>query len=190
MKLKELREKKQLTQAAFAKKLGVKTAVISAIETGKKEVTDEIAAKAKEVFNVAVETAAKAEKKVKKQVKTAAKDAKAKATKGTKAKKAEVKAAPAKASSMSKAELIKKVAEENKLTQKAAAAAVNTIFDTIVETVATKEQVSLFGFGTFSVKHRDARQGRNPATGETIEIAASETPVFKAAKAFKEKVNE
>ena len=51
------------------------------------------------------------------------------------------------------------------------------------------EPVALLGFGTFSCKHRDARQGRNPANGETIDIAASNTPVFKAAKVFKDKVN-
>ena len=51
------------------------------------------------------------------------------------------------------------------------------------------EPVSLFGFGTFNCKHRDERTGRNPATGEAITIAASNTPVFKPAKAFKEKVN-
>ena len=73
---------------------------------------------------------------------------------------------------MNKTELVKKVAAENALSQKQAAAVVDC-----------------FGFGTFSVKHRDARQGRNPATGEAMEFAASNTPVFKAGKAFKEKVN-
>ena len=82
---------------------------------------------------------------------------------------------------MNKTELVKKVAAENALSQKQAAA--------VVDTVAAGEPVALLGFGTFSVKHRDARQGRNPATGEAMEFAASDTPVFKAGKAFKEKVN-
>ena len=84
---------------------------------------------------------------------------------------------------MNKTELVKKVAAENALTQKAAAAVVDSVLNSIVE------PVSLLGFGTFSCRHRDARQGRNPATGEAMEFAASNTPVFKAGKAFKEKVN-
>ena len=90
---------------------------------------------------------------------------------------------------MNKTELIKKVAAENGLTQKAAAAAVDSVLNGIMDSLAAREPVSLFGFGSFSCKHRDARQGRNPANGETIDIAASNTPVFKAAKAFKDKVN-
>ncbi len=89
---------------------------------------------------------------------------------------------------MNKNELTKKVAEQNDLTVKAASAVVDSVLNTIMDTVAAGEEVQLFGFGSFSVKHRDAREGRNPATGETITIAASDTPVFKAAKAFKEKV--
>ena len=90
---------------------------------------------------------------------------------------------------MNKTELVKKVAAENELTQKAAAAAVDSVLNAIQDTLVAGESVSLLGFGTFSVKHRDARQGRNPATGEAMEFAASNTPVFKAGKAFKEKVN-
>ena len=90
---------------------------------------------------------------------------------------------------MNKTELIKKVAAENGLTQKAAAAAVDSVLNGIMDSLAAREPVSLFGFGSFSCKHRDARQGRNPANGEVIEIAAGNTPVFKAAKAFKDKVN-
>ena len=88
---------------------------------------------------------------------------------------------------MNKTELIKKVAAENALSQKQAAAVVDSVLNTVV--VAAGEPVAILGFGTFSVKHRDARQGRNPATGEAMEFAASDTPVFKAGKAFKEKVN-
>ena len=90
---------------------------------------------------------------------------------------------------MNKTELIKKVAAENALSQKQAAAVVDSVLSSVVDSVAAGDAVALFGFGTFSVKHRDARQGRNPATGETMEFAASNTPVFKAGKAFKQKVN-
>ena len=90
---------------------------------------------------------------------------------------------------MNKNELIKKVAAENDLSQKAAAAVVDSVLNGIVDSLAAREPVTLFGFGSFSCKHRDAREGRNPANGETIRIAASNTPVFKPAKAFKDKVN-
>ena len=90
---------------------------------------------------------------------------------------------------MNKTELIKKVAVENELTQKQAAAVVDSVLNGIMDSLAAREPVTLFGFGNFSCKHRDTRQGRNPANGETIEIAASNTPVFKPAKAFKDKVN-
>ncbi len=90
---------------------------------------------------------------------------------------------------MNKTDLVKKVAAENDLSQKAAAAVVDSVLNSIVDSLAAREPVSLFGFGTFSCRHREARQGRNPATGEAMEFAASNTPVFKAGKAFKEKVN-
>ena len=90
---------------------------------------------------------------------------------------------------MNKTELIKKVAAENELSQKAAAAVVDSVFNGIMNSLAAREPVAIAGFGTFSCKHRDARQGRNPANGAVIDIAASNTPVFKAGKAFKAKVN-
>ena len=90
---------------------------------------------------------------------------------------------------MNKTELIKKVAAENGLTQKQAVAVVDSVLNGIMDSLAAREPVTLFGFGNFSCKHRGARQGRNPANGEVIEIAASNTPVFKPAKAFKDKVN-
>ena len=90
---------------------------------------------------------------------------------------------------MTRTELIKKVAEKNGMEVKDASKVVDSVLNTVADTVAAGEPVSLLGFGTFSIKHRDARQGRNPATGETVEFAASNTPVFKAGKAFKEKVN-
>ena len=90
---------------------------------------------------------------------------------------------------MNKTELVKKVAAENELTLKAAAAVVDSVLNSIVDTLAAGEAASLLGFGTFSVKHREARMGRNPATGKAMKFAASNTPVFKAGKAFKDKVN-
>ena len=90
---------------------------------------------------------------------------------------------------MNKTQLVKKVAEASGLTPKQATAAVESVLSTIVDTVASGENVALLGFGTFEKKHRDARTGRNPATGKEIKIPASNTPVFKAGKAFKDKVN-
>ena len=90
---------------------------------------------------------------------------------------------------MTKAELVKKVAADNGLTLKMAAA-VDSVLGAVVDTVAAGEKVSLIGFGTFEKKHRGVRVGRNPATGEAMEFAASDTPVFKAGKAFKDKVNQ
>ena len=87
---------------------------------------------------------------------------------------------------MNKTELVKKVAAENELSQKQAAAVVDCVLGAVVDTVAAGESVALFGFGTFSLKHRDARQGRNPATGEPTEIAAKRVPTFKAGKGFKD----
>ena len=89
---------------------------------------------------------------------------------------------------MNKTQLIKKVAEASGITVKEATSVVENVFSAIVDTVAAGEPVAVLGFGTFK-KHRDARTGRNPATGEAMEFAASDTPVFKAGKAFKEKVN-
>ena len=90
---------------------------------------------------------------------------------------------------MNKTELIKKVAAENKLSQKAAAAVVDSVLNGIVDSLVAREPVSLLGFGTFSCRHHDARTGRNPATGEAMDFAAGNTPIFKPSKAFKDKVN-
>ena len=88
---------------------------------------------------------------------------------------------------MTKAELINAVAGTG-LTRKAADAAVNAVFESIGDALAKGESFSLIGFGTFSVKERAARNGRNPRTGETVKISASKVPVFKAGKTLKEKV--
>ena len=90
---------------------------------------------------------------------------------------------------MNKTELTRKVAAENGLSQKAAAVVVDSVLNTIVDSLAAREPVSLAGFGTFTCRHRAAREGRNPATGEAMSFAASNTPIFKAGKAFKDKVN-
>ena len=90
---------------------------------------------------------------------------------------------------MNKTELVKKVAAETEMTQKQAAAALESVLGAIQDAVAAGDSVSLIGFGTFSLKCREAHEGRNPATGETMTFAASKTPVFKAGKALKDSVN-
>ena len=89
---------------------------------------------------------------------------------------------------MNKTELINKIAEDAKLTNKDAATALDATLTTITDTLAAGDSVVLIGFGTFAVKERPAREGKNPRTGETVKIAASKVPAFKAGKALKEKV--
>jgi DNA-binding protein HU-beta len=89
---------------------------------------------------------------------------------------------------MNKTELVKAVAEQAELTQKDAAKAVDALIETISETLAKEEKIQLIGFGTFEVRERSARKGRNPQTGEEIEIAASKVPAFKPGKELKEAV--
>ena len=89
---------------------------------------------------------------------------------------------------MNKTELVKAVAEQAELTQKDAAKAVDALIETISETLAKEEKIQLIGFGTFEVRERSARKGRNPQTGEEIEIAASKAPAFKPGKELKEAV--
>ena len=89
---------------------------------------------------------------------------------------------------MNKTELVAAVAEKADLSKKEADAAVKAFIDSVAEELKKGEKVQLVGFGTFEVSERAARQGRNPQTGETIEIAASKTPRFKAGKALKDLV--
>ncbi|WP_100405287.1 HU family DNA-binding protein [Bacillus solitudinis] len=89
---------------------------------------------------------------------------------------------------MNKTELINGVAERSQLSKKDAGSAVNAVFDLITESMATGETVQLIGFGNFEVRERAARKGRNPQTGEEIDIAATKTPAFKAGKQLKEAV--
>lgn len=89
---------------------------------------------------------------------------------------------------MNKTELIAAIAEKAELTKKDSDAAVNAIFETISTALAGGDKVQLAGFGTFEVRERPARTGRNPQTKEEIEIPASRTAVFKAGKALKDAV--
>lgn len=90
---------------------------------------------------------------------------------------------------MNKTELINAMSEKMGTTKKAATEAIESFVETVVETVTTGEEVNISGLGKFSVVERAEREGRNPATGETITIAASKAPKFKAGKAFKDAVN-
>ncbi len=89
---------------------------------------------------------------------------------------------------MTKKELVAYVAEKTNLSKKDAEVAVNAVFDGITEALKTGSKVQLVGFGSFEVKERAARMGKNPATGEAIEIPAGKTPVFKAGKALKDTI--
>jgi DNA-binding protein HU-beta len=89
---------------------------------------------------------------------------------------------------VNKAELISAVAEKSELTKKDAEKAVNAIVSVISDALANNERVQLVGFGTFEVRERAERKGRNPQTKEEIIIPASKAPVFKAGKALKESV--
>ena len=80
------------------------------------------------------------------------------------------------------------VAESTGLSKADAARAVDAVFDGITASLKKGDKVSLVGFGTFAVRDRAARTGRNPKTGETIEIAAGKTPGFKAGKALKDAI--
>ena len=90
---------------------------------------------------------------------------------------------------MNKAELIDAVAAAADIEKSTATRAVQAVLDNIAGTLRKGDQVVLAGFGTFAVKDRSARMGRNPKTGEEIKIAASRVPGFKAGKALKESLN-
>ena len=89
---------------------------------------------------------------------------------------------------MNKQDLIALVAEKADLSKKDSEAAVTAVVDGITEALAKGEKVQLVGFGTFEVRQRQAREGRNPSTGEAIKIAAQKVPAFKAGKALKDRV--
>lgn len=90
---------------------------------------------------------------------------------------------------MNKNDLVAAVADASELTKADAAKAVDAVFDTITGSLKGGDDVRLVGFGTFSVVNRKATTGRNPRTGETIQIAASKQPKFKAGKGLKDAVN-
>ncbi|HIZ17314.1 MAG TPA: HU family DNA-binding protein [Firmicutes bacterium] len=90
---------------------------------------------------------------------------------------------------MNKNELIASVAEKAGLTKKDSEKAVSAVIESIVETIASGDKVQLVGFGTFEVRERAERTGRNPQTKQPIVIPASKLPVFKAGKAFKDAVS-
>ena len=90
---------------------------------------------------------------------------------------------------MNKNDLVAAVASSTGLSKADCAKAVDGVLDSIAGALKTGTEVRLVGFGTFSVAHRKASEGRNPRTGETINIAASNVPAFKAGKALKDAVN-
>jgi DNA-binding protein HU-beta len=89
---------------------------------------------------------------------------------------------------MNKQDLVGFVAEKAGLSKKESDAAVTAVIEGITNTLAKGGKVQLVGFGTFETRHRQAREGRNPSTGEAIKIAASKVPAFKPGKALKDKV--
>ncbi len=89
---------------------------------------------------------------------------------------------------MNKSELVDAVANSSELSKASAARAVDAVVEAVTSALKDGDQVSLIGFGTFKISERAARDGRNPRTGETIKIAASRIPTFKAGKAFKDAV--
>jgi DNA-binding protein HU-beta len=89
---------------------------------------------------------------------------------------------------MNKGELVDAVAEKAEVSKKDADAIVTATVEAIMEAVASGDKVSLIGFGSFEPRERKAREGRNPKTGETLQIAAATVPAFSAGKGFKQLV--
>jgi DNA-binding protein HU-beta len=87
---------------------------------------------------------------------------------------------------MNKTELVNQVAEASELSKKDATKAMDALFHTISETLAKGDKIQVLGFGNFEVRERSARKGRNPQTGEEIDIAASKVPAFSPGKTLKE----
>lgn len=90
---------------------------------------------------------------------------------------------------MNKAELVDAIADSADLSKAAASRALDAVINSVIDALKDGDQVSLVGFGTFTIKDRAARTGRNPQTGQPIEIAAAKVPGFKAGKALKDAVN-
>jgi integration host factor subunit beta len=90
---------------------------------------------------------------------------------------------------MTKAELVDEVARATQLTKKHAEIIVNTVFDSIVHSLKEGEKIELRGFGSFRIRHRGPRLGRNPKTGERVEVPAKRIPYFKPGKELREMLN-
>lgn len=90
---------------------------------------------------------------------------------------------------MNKSELIEKISEGSDISKASASRALDAALQAITDSLADGDQVTLVGFGTFSVSERGAREGRNPRTGEVLQIQAAKIPKFKAGKALKDAVN-
>ncbi len=89
---------------------------------------------------------------------------------------------------MNKAELVDAIAASASVTKKEADAVLSAMIEVVMETVANEDKVTLVGFGTFEARHRQAREGRNPSTGQPIKIPATTVPAFSAGKGFKDLV--
>ena len=90
---------------------------------------------------------------------------------------------------MNKTQLVETIAENSDLSKAAAGRALDAFIEAVSDTLQSGDQVALVGFGTFSVRTRAARTGRNPKTGEEIQIAEAKVPAFKAGKALKDSCN-
>ena len=91
---------------------------------------------------------------------------------------------------LNKDDVVSKIAEEADISKSAAKRALDAFIDTVKDSLVDDDKITLVGFGTFLVKIREARDGRNPQTGETIHIPKSRVPTFKPGKAFKDALNE
>ena len=89
---------------------------------------------------------------------------------------------------MNKRDLIDSISEQTDVTKSQAEAILNVTLETIIDTVSDGERVTLVGFGSFEKRYRNAREGRNPKTGEPLNIPATDVPAFSAGKTFKEQV--
>jgi len=90
---------------------------------------------------------------------------------------------------MTKADLIEEVAKQSSLTKKESELIVNTVFDNITEALVKGDKVELRGFGSFRIRHRNARKGRNPKTGSSVDVPEKRVPFFKVGKQLRELVN-
>ncbi|MGM0576353.1 MAG: HU family DNA-binding protein [Myxococcota bacterium] len=90
---------------------------------------------------------------------------------------------------MNRSELVEEISKDKALPRKAADAAVSAVFDTIFEAIKEDERVEIRGFGSFTTRHYDAYTGRNPRTGEPVDVAAKRLPFFKVGKDLRKRVD-